>query len=69
MKTSVEINPEKLKKALELLKTKSIKKVLDRSLDALIAQTHRESMASMLETSFFDGELDKMRQRLDRLDR
>ena len=66
MKTSVEIKPEKLKKALELLKTKSIKKVLDRSLDALIAQTHRESMASMLESSFFDGDMTKMRQRQDR---
>ena len=66
MKTSVELDSEKLKKAMKLSKAKTIKQVLDRSLDALIAQARRESMVSMLETGFFNGDLEKMRKRHER---
>lgn len=65
----MELDEEKLKKAMDLSKAKTIKQVLDRSLDALIAQARRESMSSLLGTGFFDGDLNKMRKRHERTGR
>lgn len=66
MKTSVELDDKKVKKALELSKTKTLKLVLDLALDALIAQSRRRTMEALIGSDFFEGNLDKMRSRRGR---
>ena len=61
MKTSVELEKEKLELAKKLTGVGTIKEVLDKALDAYIAQARREAMLGLLGTNFFDGDLEKMR--------
>ena len=62
-KTSVELDQTKLAKAKKLVPAKTLKELLDRALDALIAEAKRNQMAGLLGTDFFAGDLDKMRGR------
>ncbi len=55
MKTSVELDEEKLNLARKLGGTNSIKETLNNALDALIAQSRRQGMFEMLGTDFFDS--------------
>lgn len=61
MKTSVELDDEKLALARKLGDAATLKELLDLALDAYIAQSRRMSMADMLGTDFFSGDLSKMR--------
>lgn len=63
MKTSVELDEQKIKQAKEMTHTSTLKELLDKALDALIAQSRRKAMDDMLGTDFFDGDLEKMRDR------
>jgi len=62
MKTSVELNDEKVKLARKLSETSTLKDLLDQALDAYIARARRNSMADLLGTNFFDGNIRKMRK-------
>lgn len=61
MKTSVEINEEKLLIAKKLSDTITLRETIDLALDALIAQQRRFSMLNIIGTPFFEGDLRKMR--------
>jgi hypothetical protein len=63
MKTSVELNEEKVNKAKSLSNAKTIKGILDEALDCLIAQGRRKKLADILGTDFFDGDLSTIRER------
>ena len=63
MKTSVELNKEKVAQAKAATRTSTLKELLDKALDALIAQSRRQAMDDLLGTDFFEGDLDKMRNR------
>ena len=63
MKTSVELNDSKLELAKSLGGVKTIRDLLDKALDAYIAQVRRKDMANMLGTDFFEGDLDVLRER------
>ncbi len=63
MKTSVELDKQKLELAKKLSRVGTIKELLDKALDALIAQQRRNVVADMLGTGFFEGDLDEMRGR------
>ncbi len=69
MKTSVELNDEKLLLARSLSASKTIKDVLDEALDCLIAQGRRRNLANILGTDFFEGDLDNIRERGKRVSR
>ena len=60
-KTSVELEVEKVELAKRLSKTSTLKELLDHALDAYIAQARRHSMAELLGTRFFEGDLKTMR--------
>ena len=62
MKTSVELEAEKVDLAKRLGKTSTLKDLLDKALDAYIAQARRHSMVELLGTNFFDGDLKQMRR-------
>ncbi len=62
MKTSVELNKEKLEQAKQLGKISTIKEVLDEALDAYIEKMRRHAMAELLGKGFFEGDLSKMRK-------
>lgn len=62
MKTSVEIAEEKVALARKLGHVGTLKELLDKALDAYIAQARRQSMADLLGTGFFEGDLEKMRK-------
>lgn len=62
MKTSVELNDEKVKLAKKLSDSSTLKELLDKALDAYIARARRDSMANLLGTEFFEGNLTKMRK-------
>ena len=62
-KTSVELDPRKLAVAKKLVPEKTLRALLDRALDALIAEARRSQMSEMLGTGFFEGDLDLMRGR------
>ena len=69
MKTSVELEIEKVDLAKRLGKTSTLKELLDKALDAYIAQARRHSMAELLGTHFFDAELKHMRRNRGRSSR
>lgn len=62
MKTSVELEVDKVALAKELGKASSLKELLDQALDAYIAQARRHSMVELLGTNFFAGNLKEMRR-------
>ena len=55
MKTSLEINPEKLQQAMKLIGARSIRDAVDQALDALISKAKRYEMAKLLGSGFFEG--------------
>ena len=61
MKTSVELEIEKVDLAKRLGKESTLKELLDKALDAYIAQARRHSMAELLGSGFFEGNLKSMR--------
>ena len=61
MKTSVELDDDKVALARKLSDAATLKSLLDKALDAYIAQARRSAMANLLGTEFFDGKLSKMR--------
>ena len=62
MKTSVELEIEKVALAKRLGKTSTLKELLDRALDAYISQARRHSMADLLGTDFTDSDLKTVRR-------
>ena len=56
MKTSVEVDEEKVKLAKKLSHTTTLKELIDQALDAFIAQSRRKSMADLLGTHLGFGE-------------
>lgn len=66
MKTSVELDDEKVALAKRLSQTTTLRSLLDKSLDAFIAQARRQTMADLLGTDFFAGNLASMRERRGR---
>ena len=66
MKTSVEIDEKKLNLAKKLSHVTTIRELIDRALDAYISQNRREAMFHLIGTSFFDGNLQIMREKNDR---
>lgn len=62
MKTSVELNEEKVKLAKKLSDASTLKELLDKALDAYIARARRLSMAEILGSDFFTDDLSKMRK-------
>lgn len=63
MKTSVELDEDKVTLARKLAGASSLRELLDKALDAYIAQSRRLAMADMLGTDFFKGDLNKMRKK------
>ncbi len=61
MKTSVEIDSKKVLLAKKLSETSTLKETIDKALDALIAQERRAAMLDILGTSYFEGDIVKMR--------
>mgnify|MGYP001561317850 CR=1 FL=1 len=57
MKTSVELQKEKVELAKRLGAVGTIRELLDRALDAYIAQERRMSMARLLGTGFYDSRI------------
>jgi len=62
IKTSVELESGKVQLAKQLGRVGTLKELLDKALDAYIAQARRHSMAELLGTDFFDGSLKSMRR-------
>lgn len=62
MKTSVELEIEKVNLAKRLGKTVTLKNLLDKALDAYIAQARRHSMVELLGADFFEADLTQMRR-------
>ncbi|MFN7903813.1 MAG: type II toxin-antitoxin system VapB family antitoxin [Pseudobdellovibrionaceae bacterium] len=63
MKTSVELDDDKVALAKKLGDASTLRELLDKALDAYISQTRRDTMASLLGTDFFSGDLKKMRKK------
>ena len=63
MKTSVELQKEKVDLAKRLGAVGTIKELLDRALDAYIAQERRMSMSRMLGTDFYDTRITQERKK------
>ena len=63
MKTSVEIDEEKLALARKLVPSRTLRDLLDQALDAFIAQARRQAMAEMLGTNFFEADYKKVRKK------
>lgn len=61
MKTSVELNREKVELAKKLGRVPTLRELLDQALDAYIAKARRQSMSDLLGTRFFEGDLKAMR--------
>lgn len=61
MKTSVELNAEKVALAKKLGHVTTIRELLDQALDAYISRARRLSMMELLGTRFFEGDLKAMR--------
>jgi hypothetical protein len=66
MKTSVELDAKKVEKAKKVSKSSTLRELLDKALDALIARSRPQAMGDLLGSDFFDGNLDKMRGRSGR---
>ena len=62
MKTSVELDDDKVRLAKKIAAGVTLRDLLDKALDAFIAQARRKSMADMLGTHFFKGKLRTMRR-------
>ena len=62
IKTSVELESGKVALAKQLGRVSTLKELLDKALDAYIAQARRHSMAELLGTDFFEGDLRTMRR-------
>jgi hypothetical protein len=62
MKTSVELDEEKVKLAKKLGHDSTLRELIDKALDAYIAQARRLNMADLLGTGFFVGDLKGMRR-------
>ena len=69
MKTSVELDDQKVALAKKLSPSITLKELLDHALDDYIARVRRHSLADMLGTNFFEGDLSKSRDRRGRSDR
>lgn len=69
MKTSVELEIEKVELAKKLGKTSTLKELLDKALDAYISQARRHSMVELLGTHFFESDFKSMRQNRGRTHR
>lgn len=63
MKTSVELDEKKVALAKQLTHSSTLRELLDKALDSCIAQARRKTMADLLGTSFFEGDLAAMRER------
>ena len=61
MKTSLELDVEKVNTAKRLGQISTLKELVDKALDAYIAQARRHSIANLLGTRFFEGTLKEMR--------
>ena len=68
MKTSVELDDKKVEIAKRLCRINTLRDLLDKALDALIAQDRRRSVADLLGSGFFEGDLGEMRGRRGRPD-
>ena len=66
MKTSVELDDEKVAMAKKLSPSMTLKDLLDRALDAYIARVQRGTIADLLGTDFFEGDLRKSREQRGR---
>ena len=66
MKTSVELDKNKVEQAKRFNKNSTLKDLLDKALDALISQSKRQAMDDLLGTDFFNGDLNEMRGRNER---
>jgi hypothetical protein len=62
MKTSVEIDFDKIELAKKLGDKSTIRQILDEALDAYISQLRRKNMHDLLGTHFFEGNGAKMRK-------
>jgi hypothetical protein len=63
MKTSVELNDQKVMLAKKLSSAATLKDLLDQALDAYIARARRHSLADLLGTDFFEGKHSRKRVR------
>lgn len=63
MKTSVELDEDKVILAKKLSPSTTLRELLDKALDAYIARVRRQSVADLLGTDFFEGDLRKSRER------
>ena len=63
MKTSIELDDQKVALAKKLGGANTLKQMIDLALDAYIQQIRRQSMADLLGTDFFEGNLNTMRKR------
>ncbi len=61
MKTSVELDDQKVAAAKKLGGESVLRKLLDHALDAYIAEQRRKDMVSILGTDFFEGRLKRGR--------
>lgn len=68
-KTSVELETEKVDLAKRLGKVTTLRELLDRALDAYIAQARRHSIAKLLGTGFFEEDGSKVRRNRGRSSR
>jgi hypothetical protein len=57
------LDDDKVALAKKLGETSTLRELLDKALDAYISQSRRESMANLLGTDFFSGDLKKMRKK------
>ena len=62
MKTSVELDEDKVKLAKKLSSVSTLKELLDQALDVYIARARRLSMIELLGTTLFEGNLAAMRK-------
>ena len=63
MKTSVEINEDKIELAKKLGNTQTLRELIDQALDAYISKKRRHALADLLGSNFFEGQLGTMRKR------
>ena len=63
MKTSVEIDEKKAALAKKLGGANTLRQLIDEALDAYIQRARRGAMADLLGTDFFEGNLDRSRER------
>lgn len=61
IKTSVELESEKIALAKKLGGIGTLRELLDKALDSYISDARRHSMVELLGTQFFEGSLTSMR--------